>query len=223
MKKSILAILFFIACVGMSQAFTEQFKMFDNGPKTKTCRTGNLNVTNERDPMFCSYVFTPFQRGKKEGTLLFEFLMNPDNEKSVEIKNKVLVLLKNLKEEPNAKVSISLELKDGENLYFDSNCMGDWKTEEWRQLLRVGYDRDNGEYRTYIMFPLEQMRSDQRELNSNKKRHNHVIDQLQAKNIVKIIVKKISTRGNVELEIPFERPTDGTFTDMIKKIKNKKK
>lgn len=219
----LLATLLFLACVSMAQAFTEQFKMFDNGPKTKTCRTTNINITNERDPMYCSYVFTPYQKGKNEGTLLFEFLMNPDNEKSVEIKNKVLTLLKELKDEPNAKVSISLGMKNGESLYFDSDCMGDWKTEEWRQLLRVGYDRDNGEYRTYIMFPLEQVRSSEGEQSRAKKRHKHVVERLQANNIIKIIVKKTSTRGNVELEIPFERPTDGTFTDMIKKIKNKKK
>lgn len=221
-KKLFAALLLLLAYVGNVAAFSEQFKVFDNGPKTKSCRSVITNITNERDPMYCSYIFTPFQKGKKEGTLLFEFLMNPDNEKSVEIKNKVLEILKVLKTEQNAKISIALEMSDGERIYFDSNCLGDWTTEEWKQLLRVGYDRDNGEYRTYIMFPLEQMHSDKHELTSPSKRHKNVLARLQAVNISRITVSKNSAKGVIELEIPFQRPTDGTFTDMVKKIKSKK-
>lgn len=222
MKKVIVALLFLLVNIGVVQAFTEQFKMFDNGPKTKSCRTAILNITNERDPLYCSYVFTPYQGGKKEGTLLFEFLMNPDNSKSVEIKNKILSVLKELKAESWAKVSIALEMSDGEQLYFDSSCLGDWTSEEWRQLLRVGYDRENGEYRTYIMFPIEQLKSSKEELTSAKKRLKHAIERLQAARISKILVTKNSARSLIELEIPLERPTDGTFTEMMKRIKKKK-
>lgn len=221
MKKIFLSLLF-LASVCMAQAFTEQFKLFDNGPKTKSCRTTVVNISNERDPLYCSYVFTPYQRGKKEGTLLFEFLMNPDNETSVEIKNKVLAILKSLKEESWAKVSITIEMNDGEQFIFDSTSLGDWSPQEWRQLLRVSYDRENGDYRTYIMFPLEQMRSSQQELATAKKRHKHIIERLVAQNISRILVNKNTAQGVIELAIPFQRPTDGTFTDMLRRIKKKK-
>lgn len=223
MKKLFSALILMMLCAGSVQAFTEQFKMFDNGPKTKSCRTAVVNITNEREPMYCAYVFTPYQKNKKEGTLLFEFLMNPGNPKSVEIKTQLLDLLKSLKEDQWAKVSISIEMKDGEVFTFDGSTMTDWDNTVWRELIRVSYDKDNGQYRSYIMFPLEQMESSNGTLSSPKRRHKQIVECLQTKNIVKVRVQKNSARGSIDLEIPFERPTDGTFTDMISKIKNKKK
>lgn len=223
MKKLILTLLLIAAYVGVSMAFTEQFQIFDNGLKTKSCRTANLNITNEREPMFCSYVFTPYRGGKKEGTLLFEFLMNPDNPTSVNIKNEVLAVLKELKSTPDTEISLSLELTGGERLYFDPSTIHDWSSEEWRQLLHVSYDRDNGDYRTYIMFPIEQLWSSTQKLGrSSKSRHKYILKRLQNANINFITITATNANQSIQLTIPFQRPTKDTFNNMVLRIKKGK-
>ncbi len=223
MKKLIFAFLLIMAYAGVSMAFTEQFQIFDNGPKTKSCRTANLNITNEREPVFCSYVFTPYRGGKKEGTLLFEFLMNPDNPTSVNIKNEALAVLKELKNTPSTEISLSLELTGGERLYFDPSTIHDWSTGEWRQLIHVTYDRDNGDYRTYIMFPIEQLWSSTQKLSSSSKsRHKYILKRLQNANIDFISIKATTPNDVIQLTIPFQRPTKDTFNNMVQRIKKGK-
>lgn len=220
MKKFFTIIVALWLAVGSSWAFTEQFKVFESGKKTNTCRTNVVNITNEREPLFCTYVFTPFTEGRKEGTLLFEFLLNPNNEKSMEIKDKVVEVLKDLKEGGDSRVVLTLEMSDGERLYFDASDFRDWNKQEWRQLLRVTYDKATSEWRTQVMFPLEHLWSNQQNLSaSTGKRHKFVLNKLQNFSIRKLLVTDIYGRVKIELEVLFERPTDGTFSGMVRKCK----
>lgn len=222
MKKTLLLTFVMLFMATTAGAFSEQYKVFESSRRTKTCRTNVINITNEREPLLCTYVFTPQVEGNKEGTLLFEFLLNPNNEKSVEIKDKLVAVLKDLKGPDQSRVIISLHLSNGERIYFDASDFPDWTKDEWRQLIRVSYDKSSNEWRSQIMFPLEHMWSSEQDLPmSTKRRHKYILDRLQNYSIQKLSVTDVYGRVNISLEIPFVRPTDGTFSGMIKKCKKK--
>lgn len=203
-------------------AFSEQFKIFESDKKTKSCRTSVVNITNEREPLFCTYVLSPNVGGAKVGTLLFEFILNPNNPKSVEIKDRLVAVLRDLKGQDDSRVVISLVLTNNERLYFDASDFSDWQKDEWRQLLRVSYDKETTEWRSQVMFPLEHMWSSERDLPaSTRKRYQYVIERLQSYSIKQLCVSDVYGRVHIELEVPFERPTDGTITNMIKRCKRK--
>ena len=220
MKFSSLLIIAALTCTQFVMAYTEQYKVFDSGKRAKTCRTNVVNITNERNPLFCTYVFTPYADKRDEGTLLFEFLLNPDNQKSIEIKNQMVAVLKGLKAPGDMNVCITLTLSDGEELRFDASGIRDWTKDEWHQLLMVSYDKATAEWRTQIMLPLEQLISSQSaDIEGPHKRHKYVLQKLQNFTIKMLRVSADKGADHIELSIPFNRPTDGTFSSMIKRCK----
>lgn len=204
-------------------AFSERFKVTEDGGKTKTCITEVINISNEREANNCVYLFTPFTEGDPVGTLMFEFIMNPNNEKSVEIKNSAITILRDIKNADVSRIELQIHLANGEYLMFNAADIPDWKQTDWRQIVSVSYNRDEGSYRSSFLFPLEHLYSSTTDLDSRqKKRHAYVLKQLQNFTITKLVVIDRMQNATIELEIPFQRPTSETFNDMINRVKKMK-
>lgn len=204
-------------------AHSEKFKVAENGGKTRTCITEVVNVSNERPGNNCVYLFTPYTDGRPEGTLVFEFIMSPDNEKSVEIKNSAVAILRDIKNVDKSRIELQIHLANAEYLMFNAADIPDWKQQDWRQIVHVMYSREEQQYRSSFMFPLEHLYSSTTDLDTRaKKRHEYVLKQLQNFTITKLVIIDRMDNATIELEIPFQRPTADTFCDMITKVKKMK-
>lgn len=204
-------------------AYSEKFKVAENGGKTRTCITELVNVSNERPGNDCVYLFTPYTEGRPEGTLVFEFLLNSENEKSLEIKNSAVAILRDIKNVDRSRIELQIHLANNEYLMFNAADIPDWQQQDWRQIVNVVYSREEKHYRTSFMFPLEHLYSSTTDLDGRvKKRHDYVLKQLQNFTITKLVIIDRMENATIELEIPFQRPTAETFNDMVNKVKKMK-
>lgn len=204
-------------------AYSEKFKVAENGGKTRTCITELVNVSNERPGNDCVYLFTPYTEGRPEGTLVFEFLLNSENKKSLEIKNSAVAILRDIKNVDRSRIELQIHLANNEYLMFNAADIPDWQQQDWRQIVNVVYSREEQHYRTSFMFPLEHLYSSTTDLDTRvKKRHEYVLKQLQNFTITKLVIIDRMENATIELEIPFQRPTAETFNDMVNKVKKMK-
>lgn len=219
--RSLFATVMLMALAVSVSAHSEKFKVADNGGKTRTCISEVVNVSNEHPGNNCVYLFTPYTEGRPEGTLVFEFLLDPENKKSLEIKNSAVAILRDIKNVDMSRIEMQIHLANGgEYLMFNASDIPDWKQEDWRQIVRVVYSKEDQQYRTSFMFPIEHMYSSTTDLDTRaKKRHAYILKQLQNFTITKLVIIDRMENATIELEIPFQRPTAETFSNMIIKVK----
>lgn len=221
--KSLFATAMLMTVALSISAHSEKFKVAENGGKTRTCISEVVNVSNERPGNNCVYLFTPWTEGRPEGTLVFEFIMTPDNDKSVEIKNAAVAILRDIKNVDKSRIELQIHLSNGEYLMFNAADIPDWQQHDWRQIVHVVYSKEEQQYRSSFMFPLEHLYSSTTDLDTRvKKRHDYILKQLQNFTITKLVIIDRMENATIELEIPFQRPTANTFCDMITKVKKMK-
>ena len=180
-----------------------------------------LYYAKDRTNLVGSYTLATNVRNKQSGSLSFEFKEN-DCELSQNLRKAILRVMQDYTSDSRAHISIGFELASGETFIFDASYFQDWKQSEWRNLVRVTYNKDTEEYRSYIMFPLDYLVSSKKNLSGNSKtRYKYLLKVLAESNIKRIFVKDMSEHENINISIPIHRPTAETMDDMINRKKVK--
>ena len=219
MKRLLLTVLALCLMTGNLFARVDRYKTDVGADKTVNHITYvlPLHYAADRTNLEGSYTLATNIGGKKRGTLSFDFKQTA-NKFSLELRNAVLRIAKDLRETQNPDVSISFTLATGEKFTFDGSYFQDWKKEEWNDLLHVTYNNESDEYRSYIMFPLEYLKSSAKDLSGKaSKRYEYVLKALSKNNIVLIQIVDESSNANVKINIPIDRPTAETINDMLNK------
>lgn len=216
MKRTLCMLALMMLSVASGWAFSEQFKVVTDDDGNKHCRTSQINITNERDPLLCTYTLAPRLDKKDNATLTFEFVRTT-NQRSIDLSDCVLAISRDLQGAGTSKVVIALHLSNGERIYFDGTSVGGFGKQDWPQLLHVSRDRYNT-MTSFIMFPLEHCWSDKINLSSRaKKRYKYVLDQLSKFDIVQVTVSDIYANINLSNSVPVIRPTAETFREMLRR------
>lgn len=183
----------------------------------------------DRTNLMGTYTLATNIGGHSSGTLSFDF-KETENAFSTKLRNSILRVAKDIRDEDSPRIEISFTLSNGETFSFNGSYFEDWKKSEWNQLLHVSYNRETEVYRSYIMFPLEYLKSSVRDLpGKSSKRYNYILKALSKNDISTIHISCESRTANVKIDIPIHRPTAETMNDMInhkikaKKSKNNKK
>ena len=219
MKKTLLSVLAVIMMTGSLYARVDRYKSDIGHDKTINHITYELPMYfgKDRTNLVGTYTLATNVGGKDSGTLSFDF-RETENPFSQEIRSAMLRISKDIHDTDNPRISISFTLSNGEQLVFDGSYFHDWAVKEWNQLIHVSYNRETQEYRTYIMFPLEYMKSNIKTMpKRSADRYKYVLKALAKNDIVMLQVRDESRNANVKINIPIDRPTAETMDNMLKK------
>lgn len=219
MKRILLLLTAMVMISGNLFARVDRYKTDKDADKTKNHITYQLpfHFGKDRTNLVGTYTLATNIGGKQSGTLHFEFV-ETENELSKEIRKNALRIAKDIHDSETPTISMSLVLANGETFTFDGSYFSDWTKNEWGQLLHVTYNKETSEYRTFIMFPLEFLKSNKRDLSSKSAaRYKYMLKVLGSSNINKIVITDIHKYANIKIEIPIDRPTAETIADMVKK------
>lgn len=219
MKKALLLFVMSAMMTGSLFARVDRFKTDVDADKTKNHVTYELPLyfTEDHTNLLGTYTLATNVGGKKSGTLSFDF-RETENEFSKDIRMKMLYIAKDIHENSNPRVAIKFKLNSGEEFTFDGTYFQDWTKSEWNQLIHVTYNVETKTYRTYIMFPLEYMKSSVRDLTGNTgNRYKYMLKAISNHDIVQIQVIGESEGKRVVIDIPIDRPTAETLDAMCKK------
>lgn len=219
MKKTLLLFVMAVMATGSLFARVDRFKTDVDADKTKNHVTYELPLyfSEDRTNLLGIYTLATNVGGKKSGTLSFDF-RETDNQFSKEIRIKMLQIAKGIHENSNPRVAIKFKLNSGEEFTFDGSFFHDWNKNEWNQLIHVTYNADSKLYRTFIMFPLEYMKSSVRDLTGNTgNRYKYMLKAISDHDIVQIQVIGENEGKRVVIDIPIDRPTSETINAMCKK------
>lgn len=219
MKRILLSIVAVIMMTGSLFARVDRYKTDVDRDKTINHITYELPLyfAKDRTNLVGVYTLATNIGGKSSGTLSFDF-KETENKFSRELRDAMLRISKDIHQTHNPRIYISLTLASGETLTFDGSYFHDWTKEEWNQLIHVTYNKETKEYRTYMMFPLEYLKSSVKNMSRNSAdRYKYVLKALAKSNIVMLQVVDESNNANVKITIPIDRPTAETISDMQKK------
>lgn len=225
MKKLFLILFSFVWLTGNIFARVDRYKTDVGIDKTINHITYELplHFGKERSNLVGYYTLARNVGGKKSGSLSFDFKQT-NNKFSQEIRNAMLRISKDLHYSNNSIIQISFTLSSGETFTFDGSYFRDWKSDEWHELIHVSYNEESKEYRTFIMFPLEYLKSNTTNMSrSASSRYKYVLKAIAKYNIVQIQVTDRSKSANINITIPIDRTTSETIADMQKKKINAKK
>lgn len=204
-----------------ASAYTERFHVITDDEGNRHCRTNKVNITNERDPFYCTITFADRIDGKPSASLCWEIPMTT-NANSRDFCQHILAITKDLMENEGSQVALSLYLSNGDRLYFDGSSLAGFTKSDWHPLIHVS--RESGELVAFLMFPLEYCWSDKVQLGkSAKKRYKYIIDQLQKHNITSVAYTDFYRNVRIEGEFRLARPTADTFKAMVKKCRKRSK
>lgn len=217
MKKILLSIVAAMMFTGSLFAAIDRYKTDIDVDHTINHITYELPFyyAKDRTNLMGVYTLATNVGGKSSGTLSFDF-KETENAFSRELRMSILRVAKDIHDSQNPDITISFTLSSGEKLYFDGSYFMDWNKNEWNQLLHVTYDRETKIYRSYIMFPLEYMKSNARSMaRKSADRYKYVLKALSKNDIVLIQITDESRNAHVKIDIPIDRPTAQTMNDMI--------
>ena len=219
MKRTLLSIVAVILMTGSLFARVDRYKTDVDRDKTINHITYELPLyfAKDRTNLVGVYTLATNIGGKSSGTLSFDF-KETENKFSRELRDAMLRISKDIHDTPDPHIHIAMTLSSGEVLTFDGSYFHDWTKEEWNQLIHVSYNKETKEYRTYMMFPLEYLKSSNRHMSHNvSERYKYVLKALAKNDIVMLQVFDESNNANVKITIPIDRPTAETIADMQKK------
>lgn len=219
MKRLLLTVFALCLMTGNLFALVDRYKTDVGADKTVNHITYvlPLHYAADRTNLEGSYTLATNIGGKNRGSLSFDFKQT-SNKFSLELRNAILRIAKDLRETENPDVSISFTLASGEQFTFDGSYFKDWKKEEWNDILHVTYNEETEEYTSFIMFPLEYLKSNVKDLSGRiSSRYDYVLKALSKHNLVLIQIVDQSRNANVKINIPIDRPTAETINHMLNK------
>ena len=219
MKRLLLSVLALGCMVGNLFARVDRYKTDVGADKTINHITYvlPLHYTADRSNLEGSYTLATNIGNKKKGTLSFDFKQTT-NKFSVELRDAILRVSRDLHVSDKSTISISFTLSSGETFVFDGSYFTDWKRGEWHELLHVTHNHETGEYNSFIMFPLEYLRAIHSEMPKKPaSRYEYVLKALSKYNITNISIYCRSKSTNVRMDVPIDRPTAETIDHMLKK------